>query len=73
MHDAAFLERRGIPAVPVVTEAFLRAAEFQAKALFGEPYPFVVTPHPVVQLDREGIRRLAEGALDAIVGRLVAP
>jgi len=57
----------------VVTEAFLRAAEFQAKALFGEPYPFVVTPHPVVQLDREGIRRLAEGALDAIVGRLVAP
>lgn len=73
MHDAAFFERRGVPAAPVATEEFRLAAEFQAKALFAEPYPIVWTPHPVAQLDRESIRALAAGAVEAIRARLVAP
>jgi len=73
VHDAAFFERRGVPAVPVVSEAFLHAGGFQARALFAEDYPLVWTPHPVVQLDRAGIRELAEATAGAIAARLVAP
>ena len=66
------MERWGVPAAPVVTAEFRGAAEFQAKALFGEPYPLVVTAHPVVHLDREGIRALAQDSIEAIVARLTA-
>lgn len=61
-----------MPAAPVVTGEFLQAGEFQAKALFSEPYPIVSTVHPVAHMERAEIDRLALDVLDAIAGRLTA-
>jgi hypothetical protein len=72
LHDAAFFERWGVPAVPVVTSDFLGAGEFQAKALFAEPYPIIATPHPVAHMDKEELEKLARDAIEAIAGRLMA-
>jgi hypothetical protein len=55
-----------------VTGEFLQAGEFQAKALFSEPYPIVSTVHPVAQMERAELDQLALDALDAIAGRLSA-
>lgn len=72
MHDAAFFERWGVPAAPVVTSDFLGAGEFQAKALFADPYPIIATPHPVAHMEKEELEKLARDAIEAIAGRLMA-
>jgi hypothetical protein len=72
LHDAAFFERWGVPAAPVVTREFLQAGEFQAKALFGGDYPIVFTPHPVAHMEKEEFSRLAQDALEGIAGRLMS-
>lgn len=73
MHDAAFFERWGVPAAPVVTRDFLGAGGFQAKALFGEDYPIVATPHPVAHMEKAELEELARGAIEEIAARLIAP
>ncbi|MEE9256968.1 MAG: hypothetical protein V3V56_07345 [bacterium] len=55
-----------------MTRAFLQAGEFQAKALFGEPYPLVVTAHPVAHMEKSELEGLASGAVEAIAARLMA-
>lgn len=59
-----------MPAAPVVTGEFLQAGEFQAKALFSEPYPIVSTVHPVAHMERAELDQLALDAIEAIAGRL---
>lgn len=40
-------ERLGVPAVAVMTERFVSAAELMARVLGMPGYPFAVIPHPV--------------------------
>jgi len=64
--DAINLEKRGIPAVAVVTEPFAPTAAMVA-GLNGMPgYPFVVVPHPFGSLDEAAVRSRADACLDAI-------
>jgi hypothetical protein len=58
--DAITFEKRGIPAVAIITEPFIPTAAAIA-LLSGMPgYPHAVIPHPVSSLSPEDVRRRAE-------------
>ena len=68
MHDALAAERRGIPAVAVMTDRFVPTARAVAE-LNGVPdYPYVVIPHPIANDSDDELREKAE----AVVGRIVS-
>ena len=68
MHDAIAAERRGIPAVAVMTDRFEPTARAVAE-LNGLPsYPYVVIEHPIANNTDEVLRAKAE----AVIGRIVA-
>ena len=65
MLDAILMEEQGVPAIAIVTSAFLFTGRAMAET-WGKPdYPFLDTPHPIANLtwneldDRAD--RLAEG------------
>jgi hypothetical protein len=66
--DSVILEKAGIPAVPVVTDAFESTAREIAE-LWGVPdFRFVMMPHPLASLQAEGIAQRA----DELVGKVLA-
>jgi hypothetical protein len=68
MHDALAAERRGIPAVAVMTDRFVPTARAVAE-LNGVPdYPYVVIPHPIANDTDDQLRV----KMEAVVGRIVA-
>jgi hypothetical protein len=70
--DAINFEKRGIPAVAVVTEPFAPTARAMAE-LNGMPhYPFVVVPHPFGSLDEKTVWARADAALAHIEALLLA-
>ena len=70
MHDAIAAERRGIPAVAVMTDRFVPSARAVAE-LNGLPdYPFVVIDHPIANDGDEELRRKAEAAVARIAALL---
>ncbi len=72
MHDAITLEKRGIPSVVVISEAFVQNAKAIAK-LSGIPdYPFIVVPHPVSSLDAEGLEELVKRFFPQVLELLLA-
>jgi hypothetical protein len=61
--DSFQFERRGIPAVALITNEFLPGAK-TITALHGVPdYPFVIVPHPIGSLDLDGLGQRADLAL----------
>ena len=56
-------ERRGTPALGVMTETFVDAAEAMAGALGDAAYGFGVIPHPVSSATDAGLRARAEATL----------
>lgn len=70
MHDIADLEARGVPGVFVASTEFVDAAAAQAAALGIDPRR-VFVPHPIQDRTDPEMRRLAEGAVDAVVAALV--
>jgi hypothetical protein len=71
VHDIADLERRGVVAVFLASEAFAEAARLQGEAL-GFPAPFVLVPHPVQDRTDDELRAMAEQAYPAVVAALTA-
>ena len=66
------LERRGVPAAVVCTDAFRAPADAMA-GLQGAPgYRYVTTPHPVAVLTPEQVRERALSVLPEVVSLLVA-
>ncbi len=63
MADGILLERAGVPAVSICTDAFIPAAQAMAK-VYGFPgYRFITMPHPLASLDE---RQLDDRARDLI-------
>jgi hypothetical protein len=61
--DGILLERAGVPAVSICTDAFIPAARAMAK-VYGFPgYQFVTMPHPLASLDE---RQLEQRARDLV-------
>jgi len=69
--DAISFEKRGVPAVAVVTAPFLATGRAMAE-LHGMPdYAFVVVPHPFGSLTAEEVDERADAALDRIEALLL--
>jgi hypothetical protein len=68
--DGIEMERRGIPAAVVCTDAFEITGRAMAKTVGADDYPFLLIPHPISNLSEEQIRRRAEEVVDDVV-RLV--
>ena len=61
------LEKAGIPAVPIVTDAFESTAKEMAE-LWGVPdFRFVMMPHPLGSLTPDGIAQRADELLGKVV------
>ena len=58
VHDTIELEKRGIPATVIITQAFHNAALFQFKSKGMEGHPYVEMPHPVSNLSADEMRAL---------------
>jgi len=70
LHDALAAERRGIPAVAVMTDRFVASARAVA-ALNGLPeYPFVVIDHPIANDGDDALRSKADGVVAQIAALL---
>jgi hypothetical protein len=54
--DGILLERAGIPAVSICTDAFRVPARAMAKAYGFPDFQFVTMPHPIASLDMTRIR-----------------
>ncbi len=67
----ANLEGQGVPGVFVATTEFEDGAEHQAKALGTDPAAVYVS-HPIQDRSDEEMIAIADDALDAILGKLVA-
>ena len=67
MLDAVILEKAGIPAVPIVTDAFESTAKEMAE-LWGVPeFRFVMMPHPLASLNPETVERRADEPVDKVL------
>jgi hypothetical protein len=71
VHDIADLERRGVVALFLASEAFAEAARMQGEAL-GFPTPFVLVPHPVQDRTDDELRAIAEKVYPEVVAALTA-
>jgi hypothetical protein len=65
--DGILLERAGLPAVSICTDAFRVPAEAMAKAYGFPGFEFVTTAHPIASLNTDEIRARAGGLLPAIL------
>jgi hypothetical protein len=72
VHDIADLERRGVVAVFLASDAFAEAARLQGEAL-GFPAPCVLVPHPVQDRTDDELRATAEQVYGAVVAALTSP
>jgi hypothetical protein len=67
MHDALAAERRGIPAVAIMTEPFAETARGVAALNGLEDYPFVIIGHPIAGDSDDELRAKAELAVERLV------
>ncbi|HVV22208.1 MAG TPA: hypothetical protein VHF06_22435 [Pseudonocardiaceae bacterium] len=72
MADGILLERAGVPAVSICTDAFRVPAQAMAKAYGFPDFRFVTVPHPIASLDVDQIRDRVRDLLPAIVTILTA-
>ena len=64
------LEKAGIPAVPIITDAFQSAAEEMAE-LWGVPdFRFVMMDHPLAYLTPDDIEKRADEVLAKVLALL---
>jgi hypothetical protein len=69
--DGILLERQGVPAVSICTDAFRVTGDAMARTYGFPGFEYVLVPHPVASLSAEEISRLVErvlGRLTEILG-----
>jgi hypothetical protein len=72
VHDTIELEKRGIPATVIITQAFTNACVFQFKGKGMEGHPYVELPHPISNLKADEMRELTLKYVDQVVKQLTA-
>jgi hypothetical protein len=65
--DGIVLERAGIPAVSICTDAFRITAEAMARSLGFPGYQYVTVPHPIASRTQEEIDVIARECLADVV------
>jgi hypothetical protein len=71
--DGLLLERAGVPAVVICSDAFMVSADAMADLRGAPGYRYVTTAHPVANLTPDGIRERARQAIPGIVALLTEP
>jgi hypothetical protein len=65
LHDAVVSERQGVPAVAVMTERFVTAAELMARVLGVPGYKFAVIGHPISSASDAELATYAQKSIDS--------
>jgi hypothetical protein len=65
--DGIVLERAGIPAVSICTDAFRITAEAMAQSLGFPGYEYVAIPHPIASRTEKELTEMVRAALPAIL------
>jgi len=71
LHDAVSSEKLGVPAVAVMTENFVSAAELMSRVLGMPDYEFVVIDHPVSSASDDKLLAMARRTIDTGTSLLV--
>ncbi|HTW03885.1 MAG TPA: UGSC family (seleno)protein [Streptosporangiaceae bacterium] len=71
--DGLLLERSGVPAVVICSDAFTVSADAMADLRGAPGYRYVTTPHPVANLTPDGVTERARLAVPAVVALLTEP
>ena len=72
VRDTIELEKRGIPATVVITEAFRNACLFQFRGKGMDGHPYIELPHPISNLKPDEMRALTSKYVDQVVRQLTA-
>ena len=72
VHNAVEFEKRGRPAVVVITSAFRNALEVQFKGKGMPGHPCIELPHPVYYLSREELSAITKQHAAEVVRQLTA-
>jgi len=68
--DAVILEKAGIPAIPIITDAFESTAK-EMSELWGVPdFRFIMIPHPLASLTPDDIEEYADDLINKVLGLL---
>jgi len=73
LHDAVTAERLGVPAIAVMTERFVSAAELMARVLGMPGYPFMIISHPVSSATDDELRAKAAATIEQGLRLLLRP
>jgi hypothetical protein len=71
--DGILLERAGVPAVSICTDAFVVPARAMAKAYGFPGYAFVTVPHPIASLTVAQIRERVRALMPQLLRILGVP
>jgi hypothetical protein len=66
LHDAISCERKGTPALAVMTSEFVSAAELMSRVLGLPDFRFAVIEHPVSSATDSGLQVRAQTAIAAL-------
>ena len=67
------LERAGVPAVSICTDAFVVPARAMADVLGHPDFEFVTIPHPIASLSPSEIETTVRQVVDAVARILTTP
>jgi hypothetical protein len=73
LHDSVTAERLGVPAIAVMTERFVSAAELMARVLGMPGYPFMIISHPVSSATDDELRAKAAATIEQGLRLLLRP
>jgi hypothetical protein len=65
--DGILLERAGVPAVSICTDAFRVPGAAMARVHGAEGYPFALMPHPLASRDAAQIRQIAAALVPQVL------
>ncbi len=61
------MEKAGLPSATICTDRFIPTAKGMAKIWGAADYPTIFTEHPIENLDRDQLRKRAEGLATEVV------
>ena len=67
MLDSILLEREGIPAISIVTDAFVETGNIMASNWGIPGFRFLSVPHPVANLNDEELDQRADDVVNEVV------
>ncbi len=67
MLDSILLEKAGIPAITIVTDAFVETGKLMSSKWGIPEFRFLSVPHPVANLSDAELDRRADGVINDVV------